>query len=148
VSRSQRGFAPSRLHYHHPQRVHDRWMGETLRNMPVVSYAERHAPGATFPHPREVAYIAERRALLPESVREWMAGKEVAAKAEASVQTSGETEPDRPSMPAPTGPRRPPASNPTPARTDEERRQRKLEQTRASNARKRAERKAAGLPHL
>jgi hypothetical protein len=63
------------LHYHHPERVHDRWMGETLQGMPVISYAERHAPGATFPDPREVAYITMRRALLPSSVKEWVEEK-------------------------------------------------------------------------
>jgi hypothetical protein len=59
-------------------------MGETLRNMPVISYAERHAPGATFPHPREVAYIAMRRAVKPASVIEREKEKAEAATAESA----------------------------------------------------------------
>ena len=98
--------------------------------MPKISYDMRHAPGATFPHPLELEWIGARRALLPERVKEWMAEKEAGATERAT----------RVAQPAPR-------ASPIPTLTPEEKRARKLQQTRESNARKRIERKATGLPH-
>jgi hypothetical protein len=121
------------LHHDHPERIHERWVGDTIIGKPSVSYAERHAPDATFPHPREAAYLAMRRALLPDSVKEWL--KEKAALAARAVLT-------RPMTAPPTSA---PLQRPCLAHlTAAEKHQRKLAQTRASNARKRAERKLWG----
>jgi hypothetical protein len=71
---SRRGRQAYWARHSESQSVHDRWVGETLQGMPVISYAARHAPGATFPAPEEVAWIAERRALLPEGVKGVVSG--------------------------------------------------------------------------
>jgi hypothetical protein len=80
-------------------------------------------------------WFERRRAEIPPEVRAWLAE---AAKATERVSTRTPTSLGQSPL------RAAPLSNLTP----EEKRQRKLEQTRESNARKRAERRAAGLPYI
>jgi hypothetical protein len=137
------------LHYWHPQRQWDRWSWETFARAPhmprplpgeieegwdiyrILEEIERLKP--IYEAVRK-EWFERRRAETPLEVKAWLAE---AAKATERASTH---------TPASLGQsplRAAPLSNLTP----EEKRQRKLEQTRESNARKRAERRAAGLPY-
>ena len=130
-----------RLHYHHPQRAFDRWVTDTITKAPRMPYPlpgeieggwdiyrileeiERLKPSIEAAR-RE--WFERRRAEVPEELKAWLVAKVKAGNA-----------------PAP----RPFRNGDRPTLTPAEKRARKLQQTRESNARKRAERKAAGLPY-
>jgi hypothetical protein len=131
------------LHYHHPQRAYDRWLGETFATQPKITYAERQ--GQPFPHPLEIEWLKERRALLPEEAKEWMWVKEAAAAPTERVTTVAQSAATiAPKLTATLTPEER-HQRKLPHLTAEERRARKNAQTKLSNQRLRAERKAAKL---
>jgi hypothetical protein len=141
-------WQPHPLHFWHPQRQRDRWTWETLNKAPRMPYPlpgeieegwdiyrileeiERLRP---IIEAARKEWFERRRAEMPPEVKAW-----IAEKAAPLQRNSNCVEPAAP---------RPSRSHPTASLTPEERRARKREQTRLSNQRKRAERKALGLPY-
>jgi hypothetical protein len=129
-----------------PQRAYDRWSWETLARAPHMPYPlpgeieegwciyrileeiERLRPSIEA---ARKAWFERRRAMMPPEVVAWLAD----APERASTKGAQGTESQQP--------QRQRLSHLTPS----EKRERKLQQTRESNALKRAERRAAGLPY-
>jgi hypothetical protein len=134
------------LPYWHPKRVEERWFNETLAKAPVMPHplpGEIEGGWDIFRILEEVErlrpiieaarkeWFERRRAERPPSVVEWLA--ERAAKPERAPRVAVSREHNALPLDRPL--------------TPTEKHARKLMLTRESNARKRAERKALGLPH-
>jgi hypothetical protein len=141
-------------HYWHPQRQWDRWFTETLNKAPrmphpipgeieggwdiwrILEEIERLRPSIEAARKQ---WFERRRAEMPPEVKAWLAEK--ALKDRPTDRPSETPRPPKPQQPSGA-----PATQHRPL-TPAEKHARKLMLTRESNARKRAERKALGLPY-
>jgi hypothetical protein len=153
-------WQPHPLHYHHPQRQRDRWTWETLNKAPRMPYPLPGEIEEGWDIYRILEEIERLRPIIEAARKEWFERRRAETPPEVKAWLAEKALKDRPTdrppeTPGPSKPQQPSGSPSAQHRpltclshlTPEERRARKREQTRLSNQRKRAERRAAGLPY-
>jgi hypothetical protein len=154
-------WQPHPLHYWHPQSQEERWFNETLAKAPCMPHplpAEIEEGWDIYRILEEIErlrpiieaarkeWFERRRAERPPEVVAWDAARKAAKDRKGKAPRPTDRPPETPGPSEPQQPSGSPSAQHRPL-TPAEKHARKLHLTRLSNQRKRAERKALGLPY-